>query len=80
MKTQVQKWGNSLAIRIPKSFAQETNIESGSEVDLSLKEGEIVIKPLIDSPYSLDEFLTKITNKNIHKEIDTGNAQGKEIW
>lgn len=80
MKTQVQKWGNSLAIRIPKSFAQETNIENGSAVDVSLEDGEIVIKPLLEPQYSLDDFLAKITKSNIHKEIDTGEPQGKEVW
>lgn len=80
MKIQVQKWGNSLAVRIPKSFAQETNIDQGSVVDLVLEEGEIVIKPKPESTYTLDELLSQVTKKNIHDEIDTGDAQGKEAW
>ena len=59
MKVQVQKWGNSLALRIPKSFAQETGIERGSVVDISLEDGEIVIRPLIEPAYSLDDLLSK---------------------
>jgi len=46
MHTQVQKWGNSLAIRIPKSFAKETNIDKGSFVDLSLSDGKIIATPI----------------------------------
>jgi antitoxin MazE len=80
MKIQVQKWGNSLAVRIPKSFAKEINIDQGSIIDLVLEEGEIVIKPKPESTYSLDELLSQISQDNIHDEIDTGSAQGKEVW
>ncbi len=80
MKVQVQKWGNSLALRIPKSFAQETNINQSTVVDLSLEEGEIVIRPVVEPEYSLDELLSRVTKENIHREVDTGKAQGKEVW
>jgi len=80
MKMQIQKWGNSLAIRIPKSFAQETSLDQGTVVDLALEEGEIIIRPVVEPPYSLDELLAKVTKGNIHSEVDTGPAQGKEIW
>lgn len=80
MKVQVQKWGNSLALRIPKSFAQETKLDQGSMVDLALKEGEIIIKPLVESVYSLEEMLAQITKENIHPEISTGKQRGKEVW
>ena len=80
MKVQVQKWGNSLALRIPKSFAQETNIDQGTVVDLLLEEGEIVIRPVAEPEYSLDELLSRVTKENIHSEVDTGKAQGKEVW
>lgn len=80
MHTQVQKWGNSLAIRIPKSFAKETNINKGSFVDLSLSDGKIIATPISGEKYSLTQLLGDITNENIHEEIDTGDAVGKEIW
>ena len=80
MKVQVQKWGNSLALRIPKSFAQETGIDQGMAVDISLEEGGIVIRPLIEPAYSLDGLLSKVTKQNIHKEVDTGPSQGREVW
>jgi antitoxin MazE len=81
MKVQVQKWGNSLALRIPKSFAQEIEIEQGSVVDLSLEKGEIIIRPVEDEPeYTLDQLLARVTKDNIHQEVDTGKARGREAW
>ncbi len=80
MHIQVQKWGNSLAIRIPKSFAKETNINKGSVVDLSLSDGKLIVTPISEEKYSLAQLLDEITNENIHGEIDTGDAVGKEIW
>jgi antitoxin MazE len=79
MKTEVQKWGNSLAVRIPKSFAVQTGIDRGTVVDLSLVEGSIVIVP--EGPdYRLDELLAKVTKKNIHAEVEYGPPRGKEAW
>ena len=80
MQIQVQKWGNSLAIRIPKSFAKETNIDKGSVVDLSISDGKLIVTPLTQEKYSLAQLLDEITNENIHEEIDSGDAVGKEIW
>jgi antitoxin MazE len=79
MKVQIQKWGNSLAIRIPKSFAKEIHIDQGAFLDLSTVGGKLVANP-IKTDYSLQELLDKITDANMHHEIDTGNAVGKEIW
>jgi len=80
MRTQIQKWGNSLALRIPKSFAADSNIEEGSVVDMSLVEGKLVIEPISEPTYTLDELLAGITKKNIHAEVDTGRPAGKEVW
>ena len=80
MKTKVQKWGNSLALRIPKSFAAETQLEPDSEVDLSLVKGRLVITPILEPNYSLEQLLAGVTEENIHAEVDTGTPVGKEIW
>lgn len=80
MEVQVQKWGNSLALRIPKSFAKQVKIEQGSYVDLSAVEGKLIAKPIEEQEYSLEQLLAGITDQNIHAEFDTGNAVGKEIW
>jgi antitoxin MazE len=80
MRVRVQKWGNSLALRIPKSFATETALDSGAEVDLSLEDGRLVITPLREPRYSLSDLLAKITPENLHSEIDVGDSQGAEAW
>lgn len=79
MQTKIQKWGNSLAIRIPKSFAAETKIENGTEVDLLIKNNQLIIAPRAKEKYSLDAFLSEITDGNIHEEVDFGKPLGKEI-
>jgi antitoxin MazE len=80
MKARIQKWGNSLALRIPKSFATHSSIEQGSVVDLSMDNGRIIIEPAREQGYSLEEFLARITKKNSHSEIDCGGPIGKEVW
>ena len=80
MKTQIQKWGNSLALRIPKSFAKETNIRNGSYVNLSLVRGNLVAEPLEEKEYTLNQLLSKINKDNLHREFDTGDAIGNELW
>jgi len=80
MKVQVQKWGNSLALRIPKSFAIESNIGQGSTVEVSLENGKIIIFPVAEPEFSLDEMLMQITAENLHGETDTGNSVGQEAW
>lgn len=80
MKVQIQRWGNSLALRIPKSFAVESKIEQGSLVEISLEQGKIVVEPVADADYTLEELLAGVTKRNLHAEVDTGGAAGKEIW
>ncbi len=74
---QVQKWGNSLGIRIPKSLALKVGIEEGSEVDLDVEDGHLIIKP---KSATLDEILSQVTPENLHKEVPTGELQGREVW
>ena len=80
MRTRVQMWGNSLALRIPKSFASEVNLEPGSEVELTLVDGKLVILPSVRSDFSLDELLVGVTDSNLNGEFDTGTAAGNEAW
>ena len=80
METRVQKWGNSLAVRIPKSFAEEMSISPNSPVDLSIVEGKLVIKPVMELEFSLEELLAGITDENLHSEIETGIPVGNEVW
>lgn len=80
MKTRIQKWGNSLALRIPKSFAQELGFDRDVTVDLSLEDGKLVVVPATEFPMALERLLEQITEDNIHREIDTGSAVGEEVW
>jgi len=81
MKSKIQKWGNSLAIRIPKSFAMQTEIEQDSIIDLSVNDGKIIVEPEKKKPkYSLEELLDGVTEENLHGEINFGKPVGKEIW
>ena len=80
MKTRVQKWGNSLALRIPKSFAAEAGIHEDAPVELSLVEGRLVVQPITPPPLRLDDLLRGITEENCPGEWNTGPAVGKEVW
>ncbi len=80
MLVKIQKWGNSLALRIPVAFARETDIGAGVEVDLSLEEGRLVITPMPPDRYDLAELLGDITPENIHPEIPTSGPLGNEAW
>ncbi|MBS4068967.1 MAG: AbrB/MazE/SpoVT family DNA-binding domain-containing protein [Sulfurimonas sp.] len=80
MITKVQKWGNSLALRIPKAFADTAKIENDSVVDVSFVDGQIVIKPIIPEKMTLEQLLSGVTENNIHREINTGDAVGSEAW
>ncbi len=79
MLTTIQKWGNSLALRIPKSFALETQINNGTEVEIKIKDKQLVITPVSKEKYNLDSFLLEMTSSNVHKEIDFGDSKGKEL-
>jgi antitoxin MazE len=80
MKAKVQKWGNSLGIRIPRALALEVSLETDSEVDLSAQDGTIVISPTRQKQLSLRQLLSKVTDSNLHAEIPTGEAEGREAW
>ena len=79
MKVQIQKWGNSLALRIPKSFAIESKITQGVTVDVSIENGKIIVFPVAEE-FSLEDLLAKVTPENLHGEINTGNPVGNEVW
>ena len=80
MKTKIKKWGNSLALRIPKSFALNANLRQDELVDISIDKERIIITPIGQKEYSLDELLAGVSEDNLHGEIDTGVPVGKEIW
>jgi len=77
MQTVVQKWGNSLGIRIPSMYVKEFNLKNGNSVEIIENNGNIVIVP---PKKTLEDYLSKITKANIHDAIETGSSVGKEEW
>jgi antitoxin MazE len=80
MHSKVQRWGNSLAVRIPRIFAKDVGIEEDSLVEISVTGGELVISPRAPLPLTLEQLLEGITDENLHEEIATGPALGNEAW
>jgi antitoxin MazE len=80
MKARIQKWGNSLALRIPKALAIETGLDQDALVDVALVDGKLIVTPLVAHPMTLEQLLAGITEANLHREQDTGLAVGNEVW
>jgi len=79
MRTRIQKWGNSLAVRIPKPFAEGAGLRPSSEVEVSLERGEVRLSP-VRPRWKLRQLLSRVTKKNIHREVEAGPAVGREAW
>jgi antitoxin MazE len=79
MITTIQRWGNSLAIRIPKAFAAQAEISENTEVEISVSGNRIVVVPA-RRMWKLDELVKDITPSNTHREVDWGERTGKESW
>ena len=80
MVTKIQKWGNSLGLRIPKSFAKHAGVEEGSPVDISIEGDTLIIRPVRPLRYKLKNLVSKIREDNLHDEISTGDPVGREVW
>lgn len=78
MKTVLQKWGNSLALRIPRTIAAEIAVAEGHAVDLQVARGRLVVAPITRKRYELDDLVAGINFKNRHAEVKTGKSRGKE--
>ena len=80
MRVRVQKWGNSLALRIPKRFAEDVGVGEGSVVEVSVSKGRLVVAPVTPGRARLDDLLRRVTKRNLHGETDTGSRVGREAW
>lgn len=78
MSVKIQKWGNSLGVRIPKTVIDKVNLSENSEVEIESKNGTIVIFPA-KKEYSLDALLEQITKSNLHTDEEF-KTEGKEVW
>jgi len=79
MTVAVRRWGNSLALRIPKDIATTLLIEDNTLVELSVEEKTLTIKPIATHTY-LEELVSQITPQNLHHEVDTARSMGNEEW
>ena len=80
MKTSVKKWGNSAAVRIPAAVLEATHVQIDDDVDIREEAGRIVIEPVREKKFELNDLLKEITKDNIHQEIDFGSPEGREVW
>jgi antitoxin MazE len=80
MKTTIQRWGNSLAVRIPKALAQEIAFDEGDEVDLRVNEDRILVERSRPMHYRLSDLMAGVTRVNRHDAVDLGGPVGREGW
>ena len=80
MITKIQKWGNSLGLRIPKGVARGARVREGTTVTLAVSNGRLVVAPLETRGYELEALLAGVTRKNLHAAVDTGDPVGRELW
>ena len=78
METVIEKWGNSLGIRIPNLIARELSLQDGSPVEINDRGHKIIIKPVRKN--TLSEMLDNITEQNLHEAVEVHGPVGKEIW
>lgn len=81
MITQVAKWGNSLALRIPHALARSLAVVEGRSVELNIEDGRLIVSLIDEKPvYKLEELLAGLTSENLHSEVDAGAPVGHELW
>ena len=80
MRTRVQKWGNSLALRIPRPLAADANLEAGSTVEIQWRDGKLMVEPVTEPRYELEDLLAGVNSGNLHGEVATGGRIGREFW
>ncbi len=79
MITRIQKWGNSLGLRIPRALAEDAEVGEGSSVDISVRRGSLVIRP-VKLEYRLEDLLAEVKPSNLHEEVEVSGAVGGEAW
>lgn len=79
MNTQLGKWGNSLAVRIPGTYAKELDLKEGAEVEVIRVDGGLLLRPH-KRAYKLEDLLAQIKPENIHAETDWGPTAGGDAW
>lgn len=74
MRARIRRWGNSLALRIPKAFAEEASLENESVVDLKVVNGKLVVASVAEPEIRLDKLLDDVEDHNLHGDVSTRRA------
>jgi antitoxin MazE len=77
---KIQKWGNSLGLRIPKNLAADAKVSEGTSVELNVENGRLVAAPQRKAEYTIRDLVARITPENLHGETNTGSPVGREVW
>ena len=80
MHVRVRKWGNSLAVRIPKPLAEDAEVKEGTVLNLAVSGGKVVATPVQEKKLSLRQLLAEVNSKNLHAEVNSGRSFGHEVW
>jgi antitoxin MazE len=83
MKVEFLRWGNSLALRVPKAFAEEIGAAEGKPAEMTAENGALVVKVTKRRKrrrYNLENLINGITEENRHPEIEWGPQVGNEVW
>ncbi len=80
MKSTVKRWGNSLAVRLPKDLAQTLELDEGSDITLEIVQDGLLVKSSKPQRPDLEALLRGVTRETIHDQTDWGEVAGKEAW
>lgn len=80
MRATIQKWGNSLAVRIPGALAKEARVTTGTVAEMIVEKGKIILSPVKDPEYTLEELMKDVTREKMHREVDWNKPIGREVW
>jgi antitoxin MazE len=80
MRTRTTRWGNSIALRVPKAFAEELGLHHGAPVEMTIEAGRLVVRRIPEEPVTLEALLAKVTDDTVHSELASSGPVGTEIW
>jgi antitoxin MazE len=80
MRVKIRKWGNSLAVCIPKALATQAQLRTKTVVEISRRGNKIIVAPINEPELTLEDLLAQITDENLHGEFENGYAVGNEIF
>lgn len=79
MITRMQRWGNSFAVRLPKSVVRDSGLAEGAALEVEVVDHDIRLRPAVKRVYVLEDLLAGVKRSNLHSEADFGAPRGREI-